>query len=135
MTTVQLMNLKKFASSIQFTRYLLWILSIFLLTGFSVSSHAQSTIGTPANSATFPGGNCTVLTPTFIIDFTGNPAGTWCGPYDGTTTGGVSRGGNCCGGTSSTCIRFIITIDAQADGISFNANVAGGCGAGTVKVD
>jgi large repetitive protein len=57
--------------------------------------------------------DCTGNVPTFNVDLTGQPAGSF-------TTPPTTRLGNCCGTTSpDRCIRFIITLDPDAVGINF----------------
>jgi len=57
--------------------------------------------------------DCTGNVPTFNIDLTGQPAGTF-------TTPPTTRLGNCCGTSSpDRCIRFIITLDPNAVGVNF----------------
>jgi large repetitive protein len=59
-------------------------------------------------------GNCVGNVPTFTIDLTGQPAGTY-------TTSAVSREGNCCGTTSpDRCVRFIVTLDPLSVGVAFS---------------
>jgi len=58
--------------------------------------------------------NCSINVPTFNIDFTGNPGGTWLSPN-------VSRVGNCCGTNSpDRCIHFAITLDSQTVAVNFD---------------
>ncbi|OFY83243.1 MAG: hypothetical protein A3F72_17905 [Bacteroidetes bacterium RIFCSPLOWO2_12_FULL_35_15] len=57
---------------------------------------------------------CDPDVPTFNVDLTGSPAGTWFSPN-------ISRNGNCCGTSfPNTCIDFIITLDPGAVGINFD---------------
>jgi gliding motility-associated-like protein len=57
---------------------------------------------------------CDPSTPTFTVNLTGNPSGTWISPV-------VTRDGLCCTSTSpDRCIEFIITLDPAAQGIIFN---------------
>ncbi|MES2131390.1 MAG: PKD domain-containing protein [Bacteroidota bacterium] len=56
---------------------------------------------------------CGPTTPTFTVNLTGNPSGTWLSPN-------VTRSDQCCGQNGVTCIKFIITLDPAAAGISFN---------------
>ncbi len=52
--------------------------------------------------------------PTFTVNLTGNPGGTWLSPN-------VVRNDNCCGTTNpDNCIKFIITLDPNATGIAFS---------------
>jgi len=58
--------------------------------------------------------NCGPTTPTFTVNLTGNPNGTWISPV-------VVRDDTCCGTSApDKCIQFIITLDPAAQGISFN---------------
>lgn len=54
---------------------------------------------------------CDPTTPTFTVDLTGNPSGTWISPT-------VVRNGSCCG-QNPRCIKFVITLDPMAAGITF----------------
>jgi large repetitive protein len=66
----------------------------------SIKSHAQVT--------------CTGGVPTYSIDFTGNPGGTWISPQ-------LIRQGNCCGTASpDRCLRFDIILDANTAAVSFS---------------
>ncbi|MCW3105374.1 MAG: hypothetical protein JWO09_3814 [Bacteroidetes bacterium] len=57
---------------------------------------------------------CGPTVPTFNVNLTGSPSGTWTSPL-------VQRAGNCCGTTApDKCVDFIITLDPGAAGISFN---------------
>ena len=57
--------------------------------------------------------NCSANVPTYNIDFTGNPAGTFSTPN-------VTREGNCCSTTSpDRCIHFAITFDPQNVAVNF----------------
>lgn len=56
---------------------------------------------------------CGPATPTFTVNLTGNPGGTWISPN-------VVRNDVCCGQSGVTCIKFIITLDPAAAGMSFN---------------
>lgn len=52
--------------------------------------------------------------PVFTVNLTGNPNGTWNSPF-------VIRNDNCCGTTPpDRCVEFIITLDPNATGITFN---------------
>lgn len=63
---------------------------------------------------------CSSTTPVYTIDMTGNPDSSWTSPS-------VSRMGQCCGASSSDrCIRFDITLDANAQGVT--VTVTGGTG-------
>ncbi|MBI2269846.1 MAG: SprB repeat-containing protein, partial [Bacteroidetes bacterium] len=74
-----------------------FILSVFVFL-FSQVSSAQCGPGTPA----------------FTVDLTGDPGGVWTSPA-------VVRNDNCCGSTSpDRCIKFNITLDSAAVGISFD---------------
>ena len=100
------------------TNYL--ILLIALLT--ASLSLAQNTA--PVNA--WPGGppysdtlNC-VGTPTFEVDLTGQPGGTWLSDP-------TQRDGDCCSASDDNCVQFQVTLDANAEGILFT--VPDGCGA------
>lgn len=54
---------------------------------------------------------CDPQTPTFTVNLTGNPSGTWISPN-------TVRDGGCCG-QNPRCIKFVITLDPLAAGISF----------------
>jgi gliding motility-associated-like protein len=57
---------------------------------------------------------CSSNTPSFSVDLSGQPSGTWISPR-------VVREGNCCGSQSpDVCIEFIITLDKDAVGIVFD---------------
>jgi len=56
---------------------------------------------------------CGPSTPTFTVDLTGNPSGTWFSPN-------VVRNDQCCGQSGVVCIKFIVTLDPGAVGISFS---------------
>ena len=57
--------------------------------------------------------NCSANVPTFNVDFTGNPGGTF-------TTGSLTRQGNCCGTSSpDRCIHFAITLDTADVAVNF----------------
>ncbi|MFL5753415.1 MAG: hypothetical protein ACJ76F_08410, partial [Bacteroidia bacterium] len=57
---------------------------------------------------------CGPATPTFNVNLTGQPTGTWNSPS-------VSRNDLCCGNTNpNTCIKFVITLDPGSVGLSFN---------------
>ncbi|MGZ3862703.1 MAG: PKD domain-containing protein [Bacteroidia bacterium] len=57
---------------------------------------------------------CGPNVPSFTVNLTGNPAGTWSSPF-------VIRNDNCCGTTApDRCVEFIITLDPAAQGIAFN---------------
>ncbi len=56
---------------------------------------------------------CGPATPTFTVNLTGNPSGTWISPN-------VVRNDVCCGQSGVTCIEFIITLDPAAAAMSFN---------------
>ena len=65
--------------------------------------------------------NCGGGTPTFEVDLTGNPGGTW-------TSNPEQRGGACCNpGGDNNCVQFNVTLDPGAEGILFS--VPDGCGA------
>jgi gliding motility-associated-like protein len=57
---------------------------------------------------------CGPTVPTFTVDLTGSPGGSWTSPF-------VQRNGNCCGTTApDKCVDFVITLDAAAVGITFD---------------
>ena len=57
---------------------------------------------------------CGPGTPTFIVNLTGNPSAVWTSPN-------INRNDNCCGTTPpDRCIKFEITLDPAAVGVSFN---------------
>jgi large repetitive protein len=57
---------------------------------------------------------CGPNVPTFTVNLTGNPQGTWTSPS-------VIRNDNCCGTTfPDRCVKFEITLDPNATGITFN---------------
>lgn len=57
---------------------------------------------------------CGPATPTYTVDLTGQPNGSWISPV-------IVRDDTCCGATSpDKCLQFIITLDPAADGIEFN---------------
>lgn len=57
---------------------------------------------------------CGPNVPTFTVNLTGNPGGTWISPN-------VIRNDNCCGTTApNRCVEFIITLDPNAQGIAFS---------------
>jgi gliding motility-associated-like protein len=57
---------------------------------------------------------CGPNVPTFTVNLTGNPGGTWLSPS-------VIRNDNCCGTSSpDRCVEFIITLDPSAQGIAFS---------------
>ncbi|MES2764059.1 MAG: SprB repeat-containing protein, partial [Bacteroidota bacterium] len=56
---------------------------------------------------------CGPSTPTFSVNLTGNPSGTWQSPN-------VVRNDQCCGQTGVVCVKFIITLDPAAAGIAFS---------------
>ncbi|HET7818692.1 MAG TPA: hypothetical protein VFL70_05250, partial [Bacteroidia bacterium] len=66
---------------------------------------------------------CGPNTPTFNINLTGKPDSVWKSPS-------ISRNDNCCGTSApNKCIKFIITLDPKAQGISFDIPEGVGCGA------
>src|ERR1051326_2544451 len=57
---------------------------------------------------------CGPGTPTFNVNLTGNPSAVWTSPN-------INRNDNCCGTTApDRCIKFVITLDPNAVGVSFN---------------
>ncbi|MDF2453061.1 MAG: hypothetical protein K0S26_2565, partial [Bacteroidota bacterium] len=63
---------------------------------------------------------CDATTPTFTVNLTGVPSGTWVSPS-------VVRDGTCCD-QAARCIKIVVTLDPQAAGITFN--VASGANPG-----
>lgn len=60
-------------------------------------------------------------TPTFVVDLTGDPAGTWVSNPE-------QRAGDCCNpGGDVNCVQFVLTLDPGAEGLIFS--VPDGCGA------
>lgn len=55
---------------------------------------------------------CGPATPTFSINLTGNPNGTWLSPN-------ITRNDVCCGQSGVNCIKFIVRIDPNAAGVIF----------------
>ncbi len=57
---------------------------------------------------------CNAPVPTFTVNMTGNPNGSWLSPN-------VGRNDYCCGATgTNVCIQFIITLDPMSTGIIFD---------------
>ena len=57
---------------------------------------------------------CNAGVPTFTVNMTGNPNGSWVSPLTG-------RNDYCCGVTGNdACVQFIITLDPMSTGIIFN---------------
>lgn len=57
---------------------------------------------------------CGPNVPTFNVNLTGNPNGSWISPN-------TLRNDNCCGSTNpDVCVQFIVTLDPQSQGIMFN---------------
>lgn len=57
---------------------------------------------------------CDPTVPSFNVNLTGNPNGTWISPP-------VLRAGNCCGTSNpDRCIQFVVTLDPAAQGILFS---------------
>ncbi len=57
---------------------------------------------------------CGPTTPTFTVNLTGQPQGSWISPV-------IQRDDTCCGSSApNKCLQFIITLDSAAQGISFN---------------
>jgi gliding motility-associated-like protein len=74
-------------------------LASFFLLAFVSLSHAQP---------------CGPSTPSFNVNLTGNPNGTWISPP-------VVRQDLCCSAASNeTCVEFVITLDPASQGIIFN---------------
>lgn len=58
--------------------------------------------------------NCGPSTPTYTVDLTGTPNGTWISPV-------IVRDDTCCGATHpDACVQFVITLDTAAQGIAFD---------------
>lgn len=56
---------------------------------------------------------CGPTTPTFTVNLTGNPNGTWMSPP-------VVRADTCCGSTNpDRCVQFVVTLDTAAVGMIF----------------
>ncbi|MES2139781.1 MAG: PKD domain-containing protein [Bacteroidota bacterium] len=66
---------------------------------------------------------CGGTVPTFNVDLTGSPNGTWISPN-------ISRNGSCCGSTDK-CIYFIVTLDPGAAGLKLD--VASGAAPGVLE--
>ena len=58
------------------------------------------------------GQNCTGGTPSFSVNLSGQPGGTWVSPA-------AQRAGTCCG-VSNNCVEFSILLDSAAVGINFS---------------
>ncbi|MBL7963492.1 MAG: PKD domain-containing protein [Flavobacteriales bacterium] len=59
-------------------------------------------------------GQCDPTVPTLAVDLSASPSATWISPP-------MQRQDNCCGTTApDRCIRFIVTLHPQAQGILFN---------------
>ncbi len=57
---------------------------------------------------------CNAGVPTFTVNMTGNPNGSWVSPL-------VGRNDYCCGVTGNdVCVQFIVTLDPMSTGIIFN---------------
>lgn len=57
---------------------------------------------------------CNAGVPTFTVNMTGNPNGSWMSPN-------VGRNDYCCGVTGNdACVQFIVTLDPMSTGIIFN---------------
>ena len=56
---------------------------------------------------------CGPSTPTFSVNLTGNPGGSWLSPN-------IVRNDVCCGQNGVNCIKFVITLDPAAVGIEFS---------------
>ena len=56
---------------------------------------------------------CDPNTPSFIVDLTGQPQGSWISPN-------VIREDDCCGGAGTNCVEFIITLDPTSVGVIFD---------------
>jgi len=60
-------------------------------------------------------GPCDPIVPEYVLDLTGNPDSSW-------VQANIIRDGSCCGYADppNSCVKFIITLDPEADGIMFN---------------
>ncbi|MEW6467274.1 MAG: PKD domain-containing protein [Bacteroidota bacterium] len=57
---------------------------------------------------------CNTNVPSFQVNLTGNPNGSWISPN-------IIRNDNCCGTTPpDVCVEFVVTLDPQSQGIVFN---------------
>lgn len=57
---------------------------------------------------------CNPNVPTFTVNLTGNPNGSWISPV-------VSRADNCCGSLPpDNCVQFVVTLDPSSQGIVFD---------------
>lgn len=57
---------------------------------------------------------CDPIVPTYNVNLTGNPNGTWISPP-------VVRAGNCCGTSNpDRCVQFVVSLDPAAQGILFS---------------
>lgn len=66
------------------------------------------------NKAVLAQAGCGPLVPTFTVNLTGSPNGSWISPV-------IVRDDNCCGTSNpDVCVQFIITLDPTAQGILFN---------------
>jgi gliding motility-associated-like protein len=93
------------------------LLFLFFIIGISFSQNSPNPIngvGPYTNML-----NCTG-TPTYSVDLTGNPAGTW-------TSNPQIRAGSCCVPPDNNCVQFTVILDPAAEGIIFS--IPGGCGA------
>lgn len=71
--------------------------------------------------------SCSGTTPVFTIDMTGTPDSVWTSPA-------TARDGQCCGAsTSDKCIRFDVTLDAKAQGLT--VLLVGGTGSTVYNVN
>lgn len=58
--------------------------------------------------------NCGPTTPTFTVDLTGRPIGSWVSPV-------IQRSDTCCGAIApDACVQFVINLDTGAQGIVFD---------------
>lgn len=88
----------KFPSSLQ--KWCSIALAVFCFILYSKSVVAQT--------------NCGPGTPSFVVNLTGSPSGSWISPS-------VMRNDNCCGTTPpDACVQFEIILDPASQGISFN---------------
>ncbi|MES2284801.1 MAG: SprB repeat-containing protein, partial [Bacteroidota bacterium] len=85
------------------------IIILFFILVFAGSAFAQSP--------------CGGTVPTFNVNLTGTPGGTWISPS-------VSRVGSCCG-AGGPCIYFIVTLDPGAAGVTLD--VASGAAPGVLE--
>src|SRR3954471_12073978 len=66
---------------------------IFITLCFGINAFAQ-------------GQGCNAATPTYTVNLTGNPNGTYTSPS-------IKRDGSCC--SDNNCIEFVVTLDPTAE--------------------